>query len=285
MGPGPAWRTRERRGVGGRGRLPRGQPDARGAAHRRAGVRRDDGHDARRASRPQPPAAPVAPARGAGDVQPLAQRRLGGAVGRGVDRCRRPARVRRRALPRRGQAQQARVLHREPVGQEQQAREPLARHEPAGDRGPREGRRAAGPRVPPAPRAHPLRRIAPRHDARRVLLRAGAQAGRRGHRRRGARGDRVPLPGPEAAHTRGRDPDALGRGRILGPRDEGAHARAPRGAGAQHGQQAPARRAVRRVQPDAPRAAHDLGFAREVAQRDLPRAHRLSEGGAAQDVG
>jgi putative nucleotidyltransferase with HDIG domain len=134
-----------------------------------------------------------------------------------------------------------------PDGRPQPPRQAQPGDEPAGDRRARQGRNGHGAGGPPAALDPALHRGPPRHDAGGVLLQPGPTAGRAdrpGRRGGGARGGRVPVPGPQAAHQGVRDPDA---GRRRGER-HAHHDRADpqphRGAGAGNGQPAAHGRAV-----------------------------------------
>jgi membrane-associated HD superfamily phosphohydrolase len=107
-------------------------------------------------------------------------------------RC--PPDLRRRALPRHRQDEQARLLHRKPGRRLQQTRQAQPRHVAPRHRRAREGRHGDGQGVRPPPTPPPLHRVASRHHARRVLLPRRQGEGRRRPTGNDARRDRVPLP-------------------------------------------------------------------------------------------
>ena len=170
----------------------------------------------------------------------------------------------------------ARGLLRGESGQGEPPRVARSYDEHAHHRGPREGRRGARPPVQPAPADHRPDRRAPRHHAGRVLLspRRGTIP-LRSERRGGGRAD-LPLPGAEAEHPRvGRD-DALRRRGERQPHAHRTHPIPDRQPRARTGAETAARRAVRRVRPDAGGTGyHRAEFGQEPDGR-VSRAGQIS---------
>jgi len=191
------------------------------------------------------------------------------------DRGPRPAGPRRRLLSRRRQDAQARLLRREP-GTGEPSRIARARHEHLDHRRPRQGGGGTDPAVQPATADHRSRRRASWHDAGGILLPPGdgAVAGRPA--RRGGGRAHLPLSRSQAEHPRVGGAHAFRRRRKRQPHADGADAGPDRRPRPRPGDEAAARRAVRRLRADARGAGRRRAEPREEPDGRLPRPGQVS---------